>query len=85
MNNTGDTKDATTNNEQQDEIMIEPTIKTTKFKNPKHSPRTRLQCGCGCKSKLDIFADGEGAEIGGVHASKEFWVKFIGQLFESRS
>jgi hypothetical protein len=53
--------------------MKPPKISVTRFKNPNRSPRTRIVCGCGCKSRLDIFHDKDGMEIGGVNGSRAFW------------
>jgi hypothetical protein len=53
----------------------------SKFKNPARAPRIRIRCDCGCRRHLDIFADSQGAEIGGVHGGKRAWEKLFSQIF----
>lgn len=66
--------------------MKSPKLTIKKFKKKNNTPRLRVECACGCKKCVDIYADeNDGCEIGGVFASNEFWKKLFEKVLGQKN
>lgn len=64
------------------EMTKTPKIEFKRFKSKKRIPRLRVFCPCGCGNRLDIYADPQSTEIGGVDAPKKFWKRLFNRLLK---